>query len=161
MVKVIFSFEGRETYIQYSKENKMKDICNKFSSKININLSLLYFIYNGNQINQQLTFKEQANSIDNKRNQMNILVFKHENNGLKCKKFGENISLPISDNIKKYNSNQKDLLIELKNQIENIINSKDINDIFRKIKLIKSVFNDLITENEKNQKEIQNFLNNK
>ena len=91
---------------------------------------------------------------------MNILVFKHENDGLKCKKCGENISLPLLDNILKNNSNQKDVLIELKNQIENIINLKDINNIIRKIKLIKSVLNDLIIENEKNQKEIQSFLNN-
>ena len=52
----------------------MKDICNKLSSKIEININLLYFIYNGNQINLQLTFREQANSLDNNRNQKNILV---------------------------------------------------------------------------------------
>ena len=105
MVKVIFLLEGKETYIQCSKEDKMKDICNKLSSKIEININLLYFIYNGNQINLQLTFREQANSLDNNRNQMNILVFKHENDGLKCKKCGENISLPLLDNILKIKIN--------------------------------------------------------
>ena len=160
MATVIFSFEGKETYIQCLKEDKMNDICNKFSSKLGININMLYFLYNGNQINLQLTFEKQANSLDNKRNQMNILVYKHENDGLKCKKCGESISLPLLDNILKNNCNQKDILIELKNQIENIINLHDINEIIRKIKLIKIVINDLIIENEKNQKEFKNILNN-
>ena len=160
MAKVIFSFYGKETHIQCLKEDKMKDICNKFSSKININLNFLYFLYNGNQINLELTFKEQVNSFDNNRNQMNILVFKHENDGLKCQKCGGNISLPILDNILQYNKNQKDILIEIKNQIENIISLNEVNNIIRKIKLMKIVLDNLITENEKNQKEIENILNN-
>ena len=160
MAKVIFSFDGKETHIQCLKGDKMKDICNKFSSKINVNINMLYFLYNGNQINLELTFEEQANSFDNNRNQMNILTFRHENNGLKCPKCGENISLPILDNILKYNKNQKDILIEIKNQIENIINMNNVNDIIRKIKLMKIILDNLITENEKNQKEIENILNN-
>ena len=118
---------------------------------------------NGNQINLELTFKEQVNSFDNNRNQMNILVFKHENDGLKCQKCGGNISLPILDNILQYNKNQKDILIEIKNQIEIIVNQNyinDINEIIRKIKLMKIVLDNLITENVKNQKEIENILNN-
>ena len=91
---------------------------------------------------------------------MNILVFKHENDGLKCQKCGENISLPILDNILQYNKNQKDILIEIKNQIENIISLNEVNNIIRKIKLMKIVLDNLITENEKNQKEIENILNN-
>ena len=109
-----FSFEGKDVKIQCLNEDKMKDIYNKFSSKLNLNINLLYFIYNGNQINLELTFKEQANSLDKNRNQMNILVFRHENDGLRCQKCGEIISLPILDNILKYNNNQKDILIETK-----------------------------------------------
>ena len=48
MSKIIFSYEGKETLIQCTKEDKMKDICNKLSSKIEININLLDFIYNGN-----------------------------------------------------------------------------------------------------------------
>ena len=74
MAKVVFSLDGKETHIQCLKEDKMKDICNKFSSKINININFLYFLYNGNQINLELTFKEQVNSFDNNRNQMNKYI---------------------------------------------------------------------------------------
>ena len=70
MAKVIFFFEGSEIEIQCLKEDKMKTICNKFSSKIMLNLDSLYFIYNGKQINLDLNFKEQVNSIDKNRNQM-------------------------------------------------------------------------------------------
>ena len=161
MAKVIFSFEGREIDIQCLNEDKMKYICNKFSSKIKLNLDSLYFIYNGNKINLDLNFKEQANSIDKKRNQMNILVFRKENDVLKCKKCGEVISLPILNNILKNINNQKDMLIEMKNQIENIINLYDINDIIRKIKLLKIVVDNLISENEKNIQNIKDNINNK
>ena len=44
MAKVVFSLDGKETHIQCLKEDKMKDICNKFSSKINININFLYFV---------------------------------------------------------------------------------------------------------------------
>ena len=60
----------------------------------------------------------------------------------------------------KYNKNQKDILIEMKNQIENIINSNDINNIIRKIKLIKILIENLISENEKNLKNIQSLSDN-
>jgi len=137
----------------------MKEICYKFSSKINININSLYFIYNGNQINENLTFKEQANSLDNNRNQMNILVFKHEVDGLRCQKCGEIINLSILDDIINNNKNQKDIFIELKNQIDNIINLYDINDIKRKIKLTKIIIEKLISENEKNFITLQNISN--
>ena len=70
MAKVIFSFNGIQTIIQCLKEDKMKNICNKYASKINININSLIFIYGGNQINYELSFQEQANSIDKKRNEM-------------------------------------------------------------------------------------------
>lgn len=49
-------------------ERKMGYICNKFSSKINVNINLLHFIYNGNKINLEIKFKDQTNTIDKNRN---------------------------------------------------------------------------------------------
>ena len=91
---------------------------------------------------------------------MNILAFKKENDGLRCQKCGEIITLPLLDNILKNNKNQKDILIEMKNQIKNIIDLNDINDIIRKIKLIKILIENLISENEKNLKNIQSLSDN-
>ena len=75
-IYVIFAFEGHNTKIPCSKEDKMKDICQKFANKINRNLNSLTFIYGGNIINFQLSFKEQANLIDKQRNEMTVLVYK-------------------------------------------------------------------------------------
>ena len=90
---------------------------------------------------------------------MNILVFKHEVDGLRCQKCGEIINLSILDDIINNNKNQKDIFIELKNQIDNIINLYDINDIKRKIKLTKIIIEKLISENEKNFITLQNISN--
>ena len=58
-----------------------------------------------------------------------------------------------------YYRNQKDMLIEMKNQIDNIINLYDINDIIRKIKFLKIILDNIISEKEKNIKNIQNMMN--
>ena len=92
MSKAKFSFEGTETVIQCLKDEKMKNICNKYSTKINIDINSLIFLYGGNQVNQELAFNEQTNSVDKERNEINILVYKNkqrEENKLKCPKCGE------------------------------------------------------------------------
>ena len=155
MAKVIFLLEGKETYIQCSKEDKMKDICNKYASKIDININLLLFLYGGNKINLELTFREQVNSIDNNINEMKILVYKQDD-GLKCPKCGEIINIDILD----IKENENDILNGLKNQIENIINLNDINKIKNQIKCIKIVIDNIILENEKYKNNIKNIINN-
>ena len=76
MALVNFIYEGIKTTISCLKEDKMKIICNKFTSKIQKNINSLYFVYDGNKINYELTFYEQANSSDRLRLEMNILVYK-------------------------------------------------------------------------------------
>ena len=160
MAKVVFSYEGLEIVIQCEKEDKMKYICSKFATKVDININSLLFIYGGGKINYELTYKQQANSMDNNTNLMKILVYKNDNDGLKCQKCGEIIHLPIIDNLIKYNNEQADKLIEMKNQIDNMINLNNIKDIIRKIKLLKIIIDNLISENEKSLKDIQNTINN-
>ena len=71
---VIFTLEGVNLSIRCTAEDKMKDICNKYSTKINKNMNSLLFLYEGNKINYELSFKEQANSIDRNNHQMKIFV---------------------------------------------------------------------------------------
>ena len=149
MAKVAFSFSGTEITIQCLKNDRMKDIFNRFATKINMNMNSFLFLYGGNKINYGFTFIEQANSIDNNRNQMNILVYQKENDGLKCNKCGNLISSSFIDNIIKYNNEQKDILTQMKNQINYIINSNNINDIIKKIKNIKIMLDNLVFQNEK------------
>ena len=66
----IFIFNGINTIIQCTKNDKMKIICQKFVNKIESNLNSLLFLYGGNQLDFEKNFQEQASSIDNERNEM-------------------------------------------------------------------------------------------
>ena len=128
MVEVLFNYNGIETIIQCNINDKMKDIINKYIIKTEKNNKNLYYLYNGDKINEELSFNEQANENDNKRKKMNILVYiKEENINNKeniikskdviCPECKENILI----NIKDYRVN----LYECKNNhTKNTLNSK-------------------------------------
>ena len=65
---IIFNLDGVDIQISCSKEDKIRDICQKFASKIGKNLARFQFLYNGNILNLELSFKNQANRLDNSRN---------------------------------------------------------------------------------------------
>lgn len=81
MATVIFNYKGGETKIQCNKEDKMKNICLKFISKnkIDININQFTFIYGGKIVNLELSFLEQANSLDKTRNEMYIIAYDNSN----------------------------------------------------------------------------------
>ena len=64
MAEALFNLKGIVTIIQCKIDDKMKDIINKYIFKIDNNNKKIYFFYNGDKINEELTFKEQANEID-------------------------------------------------------------------------------------------------
>ena len=104
---VHFTLDGINLTIQCSLGDKMKDICKSFSAKINKNMNSLLFLYEGNKINFELSFKEQANYIDRNNHQMKILVWGcDEKNNLNSEKLDEiknsinNINLKMENNIK-------------------------------------------------------------
>ena len=108
MAEVIFNHNGIETIIQCNENDKMKDIINKFIIKTENDKSKIYFLYNGNKINEKLSFQEQANEIDNQRKKMNIIMFDNVDNNNNVKKVikskdnicpicKENILLNIND----------------------------------------------------------------
>ena len=78
MAKVIFTYKGIETEIQSNLNDKIEDIYKKYEIKIGKDISKLYFIYNGNKINDNKILNEIINEEDKKRKIMNILV--SENN---------------------------------------------------------------------------------
>ena len=77
---VVFTLDEVNLTIQCKTEEKMKDICNKYSTQISKNIDSLLFLYEGNKVNFDLSFKEQANEIDRNNHEMKILVNKNENN---------------------------------------------------------------------------------
>ena len=74
MVEVIFNYNGIDTIIQCKLNDKMKDIINKYIFKIRINKDNIYFIYNGDKMNEGLELNELINENDKNRKKMNILV---------------------------------------------------------------------------------------
>ena len=86
---VIFIFEESEVIIQCSKDEKMKDISQKYANKINKNINSFIFSYGGNQLNFDLKYNEQANIIDKEQNIMKVLVYTYDNNEYICPKCGE------------------------------------------------------------------------
>ena len=130
--------------IQCNIEDKMKDIINKFKNKIQNENKNLFFIYNGDKINEELKFKQIINNKDMKK--ISILVFNNKDNEndnnkkeiisnkIICPECKENILI----NIKDYKIN----LYECKNghKIENISLNEYKN--LQKIDLSKIICNE-------------------
>ena len=111
MAEVIFNYEGTTITIQCNMNNQMKDVIDSFLNKITEKGDNFFYLYNGSNINKQLTFNEQANNMDKDRKKMNIIVNKNDvgkietkeviSKDIVCPECKENILL----NIKNYRIN--------------------------------------------------------
>jgi len=138
MINAIFTFKGINTVIQCNKEDKMKDICSKYANKIGIDINLIYFLYNGMQLD--LDLNQQLYIIDKDKNEMNILVFEKskstiiadkgiiESKEIICPKCKENCIIKIKDfKIKLYNcKNNHEINNILLNEYNNIQNINEL-----------------------------------
>ena len=138
-IEITFTYEGINTTIECTKDQKFKDIIAKFKHKANAEGKLLYYMYNGTNVqNDELTFNEIANAEDKRRNKMNVLVnelIQDEPNpaltdciikskNIICPECKENIKLKVDDyNIllsECRNKHDKDLLFDEFNETQNI-----------------------------------------
>ena len=55
--KVNFCLDGINLILECSKEEKMKDICQRYAAKVGRNLKTLVFLYGGTQLRFDLSFK--------------------------------------------------------------------------------------------------------
>jgi len=132
MSKVIFNYKGNEIIIQCNINDKIKDIYKKYEKKIGKDISKLYFIYNGNKINDNLNLNEILNEEDKESNIINILVNdtnkinikenKIKLNEIICPKCNESIFVKINEyKINLYNcKNNHNIDNILINEYENI-----------------------------------------
>ena len=107
MSKSIFNYNGLEIIIQCNIQEKMKEIINRFILKAEANVNNLYFLYNGNIINEELTLAQIIREIDKETNSIYILVNETNKSILKeklikskdiiCPKCGDNILINIKD----------------------------------------------------------------
>ena len=79
MSKVEFNYRGINTIVLCKENEKMEEICKKYTSKTLIDINNVYFLYNGNQINLQLTYNQLINNIDRQREMMSVLVYNINN----------------------------------------------------------------------------------
>ena len=112
MAKVEFQFNGVNSIIQCNEEQSIYEICNTFISKSHLNENDVNFVYNGRGIefDNNLSFKQIANSNDKERKKMNILVLDNENisnskimvrsKNIICPKCGEDIKIELNENYK-------------------------------------------------------------
>ena len=160
---VIFTLDGADLTVQCSPEDKIRDICLRYVTKIESNLNSFLFLYGGNKLNFDLRFDEQANSLDRENNIMKVLVYKKEDDGFTCPKCGEKIKLNTEkiDDIISSNNNIKGNIIGIKAQIENIINSKNssVNLINIQLKNINILLNTINEDIKTNNGTLSNLLN--
>jgi len=158
MVEVEFNYQNINLKIQSNENDLMNDICKRFALKCDLDLNSLTFLYNGKTMNKELTFINQANSIDKERKKMSLLVIKNDSMNdqtnelfkvkeVICPKCGENALIKIE--------NYKITLFECKNghTIDNILlneydniqknNQSNIKCDNCKEKDIKSSFNNI------------------
>ena len=139
----------------------MKDICQKYANKIQKNINSLVFLYGGNQINFQLRFIGQANSLDKERKEMRVLVYTNESDDFKCPKCGEIFKLNTeqfeiilsSYNTIKNNINGAKLLIE------NIIKNSSIDSVNMQLQSVNLILNTITEDIRKNNEKLKSLLN--
>ena len=80
---VKFKYNAKDELIKCTKKEKINVICQKFTSKINVDISHLLLLYNGETIVKDdldnKTFDDLANKIDKEAKIMNIVVYDIEN----------------------------------------------------------------------------------
>ena len=74
MASVEFINNENITIILCSPDDKMEEIIKKYILKTEKDINLIYFLYNGEKIDEKMTFTEQINDNDKKLNKMTILV---------------------------------------------------------------------------------------
>ena len=157
---VVFNFNGQNIKIQCKKEEKMKDICERYLFKIQKNLNTLLFIYDGSILKFELSFEEQANSIDRNIREMKVSVYTNDTDEFICPKCGEKIELNNEklDEIILINNNIKDTINGLKSIIENMIKNSKIDSMNNLLKNINIILNSINEDIKKNNDKIKNLL---
>ena len=157
---VIFSLDGDIVTIQCLKKDKMRNICQRYSTKVDKNINSLSFLYSGSLLNLDLSFERQANPLDNQRNEMKVLVFINESDGFICPKCGEKIKLNTEkiDAIITSINNIKDTIDGTKIIIDNIIKNSTLNSINVQLKNTNIILNNVNTDIKKCVEKLKDLL---
>ena len=118
-MEVIFLYEGEQIIIKCNMEDKMKDMINKFKSKIKGKDNNFNYVYNGDIINKELKLNQIIKDKNGKT--INILVYnsrykKNEketiSNKIICPNSKENILINLKDDKLNLNEGKKGFKIK-------------------------------------------------
>ena len=134
----------------------MRDICQRYSTKLGINLNLLIFLYGGKQIDEHLTFNEMSPN----ENEIKIIVIKREQDELICPKCGEIIIVNSEkiDEIVNNMNNIKETINGIKAIIDNLIKTSMQNLMNIQLKSINLLLNNVNEDISKNNEKINNLI---
>ena len=134
----------------------MKDICQRYSTKLGIGLKLLTFLYGGKQLDFELTLNETNPSDDETK----ILVAKNELDGLICPKCGENIIVDKEsiDEIILNMNDIKETISGIKVMIDNVIKNSTINIVNIQLKNANQLLVKVNEDINKNNEKIKNLI---
>ena len=157
---VTFNLEQTEITVQCLKTETMRTIIQRFRTKVQQSADSFMYLYNGGRVNMDLTFEQQANHLDRENNQMKILVYKTESNGIKCPYCGIQIKLgeDLDDIIKAYH-NLKETINGLKLTLESIIKTSVNNPMNAQLKIINMTLNTVNEDIKKNNEKLEKILN--
>ena len=74
-IQLIFLFQGSSIIIQCKRYDRMHDIFQKFTSKVNIDMKDIYFLYKGDVIRKELKVEDIVDKEDYK---VNFLVEEYD-----------------------------------------------------------------------------------
>ena len=74
MTQIEFIYNSYKINIQCQSDDKISNSIEKFLSKFNKKKEEIVFIYNGDKLDEELSFKEIANNLDKARNLMKCLL---------------------------------------------------------------------------------------
>ena len=152
---VVFILDKANLTIQCSTEDKMRDVCQKYSSQIKKKMNSLLFLYRENQVNFELSFKDQANNIDRYIHKMKILVYNF--NCPECKE-KNNLNKEKLDKIISCNYKIEESIKDIKLKIDNIIKTSLMNSLNIHLKNINTILSNVNEDIKKNNEEIKNLL---
>ena len=74
MTTIIFTYNNKNTIIQCKDEDNIKEIFERFCTKAGLDINSVYFLYDGNSLNNNLSVSQVACKRDKLTKSMNILV---------------------------------------------------------------------------------------
>ena len=159
--KAIFTLDCVDLTVLCKTDDKMRDICQKFSTKINKDMNYFLFLYGGNLVNFELSFNSQASKIDRNKKEMKILVYNNEYEFFICPKCGEKIKLNKEKIGELILSNKEiiETINGIKLQIENLIKIYQNNSMNIQLKNINKMLNMINEDINKNNNKIKNLIN--